>query len=85
MTITHPGAVAPHEALTVELLELAASADADLVAELCELVNDVYAVAEAGMWVDGTTRTTVGEVAALIAAGEILVARSSSRCSAPSC
>ena len=40
--------------------------------DLCELVNDVYAVAEAGMWVDGATRTTAGEVAALIAAGEIL-------------
>ncbi len=67
--------MAPDEALTVELLDPAASADAALVSELCDLVNDVYAVAESGMWVDGATRTTVGEVQAQIAAGEILVAR----------
>ena len=71
----HPGAVAPDDALTVEPLEPAASADAALVGELCDLVNDVYAVAESGMWVDGATRTTVEELQALIAAGEILVAR----------
>jgi GNAT superfamily N-acetyltransferase len=79
MAMADPGGVAPREALTVELLEPDASTDADLVTELCELVNDVYAVAEAGMWVEGATRTTVGEVAELIAAGEILVARSSER------
>jgi GNAT superfamily N-acetyltransferase len=69
----------PQEALTVDLLEPAASADVGLVNELCELVNDVYAVAEAGMWIDGATRTTAGEMATLIAAGEILVARSGAR------
>ena len=31
------------------------------------------------MWIDGATRTTVEEMAALIAAGEILVARTSDR------
>jgi GNAT superfamily N-acetyltransferase len=40
---------------------------------LTELINDVYAVAESGMWVDGAQRTTVEAMRALIAAGEIVV------------
>jgi GNAT superfamily N-acetyltransferase len=62
--------------VTVELLDPASSADRALAGELTALVNDVYAVAEDGMWIDGATRTTVDEMAGLIAAGEILVARS---------
>ena len=45
------------------------------MAELTDLVNRVYAVAEAGLWRDGATRTTEPELAALIAAGQIAVAR----------
>jgi GNAT superfamily N-acetyltransferase len=59
--------------LSVDLLD--PSSSTALAAEVCDLVNDVYAVAEAGMWVDGATRTTVAEVQAQIDAGEILVAR----------
>jgi GNAT superfamily N-acetyltransferase len=53
-----------------------ASADPGLATELSDLVNDVYAAAEEGMWVDGANRTTPEEMSSLIAAGEILVARS---------
>jgi GNAT superfamily N-acetyltransferase len=59
----------------VELLPATASTDASLVAELTGLVNRVYAQAEEGLWVRGATRTTRQEMAALIAAGEIAVAR----------
>lgn len=41
---------------------------------LADLVNDVYAVAEEGLWVDGATRTSAAEVADFTQAGEIAVA-----------
>jgi len=40
-----------------------------------ELANEVYARAEPGLWTDGATRTTVGEIAELTALGQIAVAR----------
>ena len=58
-----------------ELLGAAASGDDRLIDELTSLINRVYAIAERGLWRDGTTRTTAPEVATLIAAGEIAVAR----------
>ena len=48
--------------------------DAGLVDELTDLINDVYAVAESGLWRDGTTRTTASEVAGLIEVRQIAVA-----------
>jgi len=59
----------------VDLLDPAASMDTALVDGLCALINDVYAVAEDGMWRDGATRTSAAELGGMIAAGEILVAR----------
>lgn len=50
-------------------------ADLTLAGALSDLVNDVYAVAEAGMWVEGATRTTADEMRSFIAAGEVFVAR----------
>jgi GNAT superfamily N-acetyltransferase len=50
-----------------------------LVVELTDLVNRVYADAEKGIWLDGTTRTNEPEMAGLIAAGEIAVARAAGR------
>ncbi|MFE7332419.1 GNAT family N-acetyltransferase [Streptomyces sp. NPDC057565] len=38
------------------------------------LINEVYEVAEEGLWADGTTRTTTQEVVALTRAGEITAA-----------
>jgi GNAT superfamily N-acetyltransferase len=61
--------------LTIELLNAEDSRDARLVGQLVDLINHVYAVAEAGLWIDGATRTTPAELAELIAAGEIAVAR----------
>lgn len=52
------------------------TADDDLeVARLTDLVNEVYAGGEQGLWVPGTTRTTPEEVAAFARAGELWVAR----------
>jgi GNAT superfamily N-acetyltransferase len=61
--------------LAIELLDAQDSRDARLAGQLADLINRVYAVAEAGLWIDGATRTTANEVAELIAAGEIAVAR----------
>jgi GNAT superfamily N-acetyltransferase len=51
------------------------SADEKYVAEVTGLVNAVYAAAEEGIWIDGTDRTSPAEVAAIIAAGELVEAR----------
>jgi GNAT superfamily N-acetyltransferase len=59
---------------TVALLDREAGNDADLVARLADLINAVYAVAEAGLWQDGAKRTTTAALAADIRAGEIAVA-----------
>jgi GNAT superfamily N-acetyltransferase len=61
--------------IEVELLPPAAHADATLMERISELTNEVYAVAEAGLWTDGATRTSVGEIAELTEAGEIALAR----------
>jgi GNAT superfamily N-acetyltransferase len=63
-----PGAIA------VGLLEPSAADDAGLVDLLTDLINDVYATAECGLWRDGATRTTASEVAELIRARQIAVA-----------
>src|SRR6476646_1525534 len=49
--------------------------DATLVSDIVALVNRVYAVAEAGLWVDGKLRSNDRYMAALIRAGEIAEAR----------
>lgn len=46
----------------------------DLAGDLTELVNDVYAIAERGLWQEGVTRTTTAEIGELIGAGQIAVA-----------
>jgi GNAT superfamily N-acetyltransferase len=61
--------------LAIEMLGAEDSRDPRLVGQLADLINRVYAVAEAGLWIDGATRTTANEMAELIAAGEIAVAR----------
>jgi GNAT superfamily N-acetyltransferase len=60
---------------SIALVAADGAADADLVAQLTDLVNRVYATAEEGLWVDGSTRTTPPEMTQLIAAGEIALAR----------
>jgi len=60
-----------------EIQQLAPTAidDVTLAPALTVLINEVYRVAEEGLWIDGTTRTTVQEVTDLVRAGEIAVAR----------
>ena len=58
----------------VRQLDAAAAADAEFVDQLTELINDVYAIAESGIWRDGVTRTKPAELAELIRAEEIAVA-----------
>src|SRR5215510_15457098 len=53
----------------------ATAGNTKLASQLAALVNSVYAVAEEGLWADGTPRTTPAEMARLIAAGQIAVAR----------
>jgi GNAT superfamily N-acetyltransferase len=59
----------------IQLLPTAAGDDANVTLRIAHPINQVYAVAEDGLWIDGGTRTTAGEVAELIRAGEIAVAR----------
>jgi GNAT superfamily N-acetyltransferase len=59
---------------TVALLEAGASRDGALVERLARLINDVYAIAERGLWRDGAMRTTARDLAELIREREIAVA-----------
>ena len=61
--------------MNVELLDPAAAADGELPNALTTLVNRVYAVGEAGLWHEGSERLLPGEMAELIGAGQIAVAR----------
>jgi hypothetical protein len=58
-------------AVEVELVREARDGVAERIAAL---VNDVYLVAESGLWRDGATRTTPAEVSELIRAGELAAA-----------
>lgn len=60
---------------SVEVRMLPASTASALVAEITGLVNRVYATAEEGLWSADACRTTVAEMAGLVRAGQIAVAR----------
>jgi GNAT superfamily N-acetyltransferase len=49
--------------------------DNDFVAEVVDLVNRVYADAERGLWQPGADRTDADEIAGMIRAGELVIAR----------
>jgi GNAT superfamily N-acetyltransferase len=55
--------LAPHEAR-----------DEVLVGELVRIINEAYAVGEAGLWLEGTARTEPGEIAEAIRGGGMLAA-----------
>jgi GNAT superfamily N-acetyltransferase len=61
--------------LEIEVAPAAIAEDEPVVAEITDLINRVYATAEAGLWVDGAQRTTTSEIAEMIAAEQITVAR----------
>jgi GNAT superfamily N-acetyltransferase len=65
--------------IDIELLTATAASDGELVSEITELVNRVYAAAEIGLWVEGAARATTAEMKEMIAGGEIAVARSAGR------
>jgi GNAT superfamily N-acetyltransferase len=69
-----PAGILDGMTIAVDLLDAPAGDDAALVEELTDLINDVYATAESGLWIDGATRTTPSELAELIRAGQIAVA-----------
>ncbi|MBV9448942.1 MAG: GNAT family N-acetyltransferase [Streptosporangiaceae bacterium] len=58
----------------IEVLSPAAAEDPALVSALTDLINEVYAAAEDGLWTEGTTRTSAAEVAGITRAGEFAVA-----------
>lgn len=72
---TKVGQVTTTESVDIGMLPGAVAGDAKLTAELTDLINGVYAVAEKGLWVDGASRTTVERVKELVRAGQIAVAR----------
>jgi GNAT superfamily N-acetyltransferase len=63
-----------NDQIAVELLDAACGDDATLVDTLTDLINDVYATAERGLWRDDATRTTAPELAELIRGRQIAVA-----------
>jgi GNAT superfamily N-acetyltransferase len=68
-------ATTPLPSVEIALVPATAASDGGFVAEIADLVNRVYAAAEEGLWVDTAARTTTAEMAGLIAAGEIALAR----------
>ena len=58
----------------VELLSPDAAGDRALMAELATIVNEAYAVTEAGLWVEGVERTSTAHVADIVRAGDLLAA-----------
>jgi ribosomal protein S18 acetylase RimI-like enzyme len=61
--------------IEIQPVPAAASGDTVLMERVSGLVNQVYAVAEDGLWIEGAGRTTASEVAALSRAGQMAVAR----------
>jgi ribosomal protein S18 acetylase RimI-like enzyme len=59
----------------IGILPATSATDQRLVAEITDLVNLVYADAEAGLWLDGATRTTTTEMEQMIATGQIALAQ----------
>jgi GNAT superfamily N-acetyltransferase len=61
--------------IEVAIVPQADAGDDVLVARIAELVNQVYAEAERGLWREGADRTDAPDIAAIIHAGELAVAR----------
>jgi GNAT superfamily N-acetyltransferase len=58
----------------VKLLAPDEAADENLVGKLVRVINEAYAIGEAGLWREGATRTTPREIAEAISGGGILAA-----------
>jgi GNAT superfamily N-acetyltransferase len=55
----------------VKLLVPDEARDEVLVEEVGRVINDAYAIGEAGLWLEGTTRTTPAEIAEAVRGGEL--------------
>jgi GNAT superfamily N-acetyltransferase len=64
------------QTIEIAVLDAAAADDSGLMSAIADLINDVYVVAEDGLWVEGARRTSVDEIREMTRAGEIVVARS---------
>jgi N-acetylglutamate synthase-like GNAT family acetyltransferase len=62
------------ETTEIAWLPTTAADDRSLIAGLTNLINDVYAVAEDGLWVRGAARTSVVEMTELVRAGQFAAA-----------
>jgi GNAT superfamily N-acetyltransferase len=62
----------------IAMLPGTAAGDIPLMETISRLINEVYAVAEQGLWVDGASRTTVSQVTELTRASQIATARAGS-------
>lgn len=61
--------------LEITWLPPATADDITFTSAVAGLINDVYAVAEKGLWADGTSRTTAEEIVLLTRARQVAVAR----------
>jgi GNAT superfamily N-acetyltransferase len=69
----------PSPTVQVTFVPAADAGDGEFVAQIVALVNRVYRDAEKGLWLEGTDRTDAEEVAAIVDAGELVVARLAGR------
>ena len=65
----------PSSAVEIGIEPAASADDAAIVTAITELINSVYVIAEAGLWVDGARRTNAVEIAELIRLQELVTAR----------
>ena len=65
----------PSAALEVRIEPAASADDAAIVTAVADLINGVYMIAEAGLWVDGARRTNSDEIGELIRQQELATAR----------
>lgn len=64
------------QSYSIEMLSPHASTETAEIAHITNIVNQVYASSEGGLWTNDVVRTTVDEVANIIKSGELAVARS---------
>jgi GNAT superfamily N-acetyltransferase len=65
----------PHADLEIDIEPAASADDTALATTIADLINGVYVIAEAGLWVDGARRTDAREIAELIRQQELATAR----------
>ena len=66
---------APSPVVEIGIEPTASADDAAIVTAITDLINSVYLIAEAGLWVDGARRTDAVEIAELIRLQELVTAR----------